>query len=95
MLTILPCGAPRFLALSFILSNSSEVRRKWPRWLVANWSSCPSFDLEKGTAITPALFTRMFRSFPDFRNSDAKCLTDANEVKSKSIWVTFAFAFPG
>src|ERR1700733_5605920 len=40
--------------------SSPTASRKWPRWLVANCSSCPSgLRRSSGTAITPALLTRM------------------------------------
>ena len=41
-------------------SCSPTVSAKCPRWLVANCISCPLGDMvSSGTAITPALFTRM------------------------------------
>jgi len=79
------------LSCSLEASCSSVVRAKCPRWLVANWSSQPSFVRSSGVAMMPALLTRM-SSGPDHRLT--KAATDIWSERSSCSTKTFVFLWP-
>lgn len=79
----------RALPAAASASWSPTARAKWPRWLEANWSSQPSgVRSSAGSAITPALLTRMCRGPVQ---ALAKAVIDALSARSRRPTRTLSF----
>ena len=67
------------------MSSSSPVSAKWPRWLPANWISCPCGLSDRGGIITPALLTSTSTACPSACSPSANARTESRSARSSAL----------